>query len=257
MKVLIHVDGGARGNPGPAGAGVVIRDESGHPILEAGYFLGHMTNNQAEYTALLRSLHAAGQAGADQLSIRADSELLVRQMTGVYKVKNPGLKPLYDNARRLLQGFRHWEITHVRREANDRADELANAAMDAGRDVIEIDVPVTSSRRRGAKQGSTAAPAAASVSNKPPRPEDRSSAWPIEARCLQPPDRGVCPAPCARDASYRFDHTVPAGVCLHAARSLLRAVEESSRTGESRRARCQEEGCGAEFEIRPSAVTEP
>ena len=139
MKVTMHIDGGARGNPGNAGAGIVLRDADGGPLLEAGYYLGHQTNNVAEYTALLKGLEAAKRAGATVLSIFSDSELLVRQINGEYRVRNPALKDLFDDAFSRLRSFEKWEVRHVRREQNARADELANLAMDAGADVVEID----------------------------------------------------------------------------------------------------------------------
>jgi len=139
MKLIIHIDGGARGNPGIAGAGIVLRGAGDRPLVEAGYYLGHQTNNVAEYTALLKALEAAKRAGASQLVIHSDSELLVRQINGEYRVRNPALKDLFDDAFARLRGFEKWEVRHVRREQNTRADELANLAMDACDNVVEID----------------------------------------------------------------------------------------------------------------------
>ncbi len=139
MKLIIHIDGGARGNPGIAGAGIVLRGAGDRPLVEAGYYLGHQTNNVAEYTALLKALEAAKRAGASQLVIHSDSELLVRQINGEYRVRNPALKDLFDDAFARLLGFEKWEVRHVRREQNTRADELANLAMDACDNVVEID----------------------------------------------------------------------------------------------------------------------
>ncbi|MBK8269255.1 MAG: ribonuclease HI family protein [Planctomycetes bacterium] len=138
MKLIIHVDGGARGNPGPGGSGVAIRDAEGKVLFEAGYYLGHVTNNQAEYTGLLKGLEIAAKAGADELDIRSDSELLVKQVHGDYRVKNEGLKPLYDEAMANLGRFKKWHIQHVRREQNKDADRLANDAMDASSDVVRV-----------------------------------------------------------------------------------------------------------------------
>lgn len=139
MKITMHIDGGARGNPGNAGAGVVLRGADDGALLEAGYYLGHQTNNVAEYTALLKGLEAAKRAGATELTVYSDSELLVKQINGEYRVKNPALKDLFDDAFGRLRGFAKWEVRHVRREQNARADELANLAMDAGADVVEVD----------------------------------------------------------------------------------------------------------------------
>lgn len=143
MKLTIHIDGGARGNPGTAGAGIVLRGEDGGAILEAGYYLGHQTNNVAEYTALVKALEAAKRAGASQLLIHSDSELLVKQINGEYRVRNPALKDLFDDAFSRLRGFEKWQVRHVRREQNSRADELANLAMDIRDDVVEIDEPAS------------------------------------------------------------------------------------------------------------------
>lgn len=136
MELTIHIDGGARGNPGPAGAGVVIRQSDGPVLLEAGYYLGSTTNNFAEYTALLRGLEAAQRFAPERIEIFSDSELLVRQINGEYRVRSGNLKDLFHKATTQLAGFKHWRIRHVRREQNARADELANLAMDAMTDVI-------------------------------------------------------------------------------------------------------------------------
>ena len=139
MNLKIHIDGGARGNPGPAATGVVIHDaDDDAPIHEAGYFLGKTTNNVAEYSGLIHALEIAARLKAASLDIYSDSQLMVRQINGQYRVKNQGLKPLFAKARRLLDGFDRWTITDVRRERNTRADELANLAMDLGRDVVEF-----------------------------------------------------------------------------------------------------------------------
>ena len=136
MPVSIHIDGGARGNPGPAACGVVLRDLD-HDLLlhEAGYFLGTTTNNEAEYQGLLHSLKVALELGAKDLRIIADSQLMVRQILGQYKVKAPNLKPLHAQATELLSQFDNWQFDHVLRHLNKRADELANRAMDARKNV--------------------------------------------------------------------------------------------------------------------------
>ncbi|MEM9111739.1 MAG: ribonuclease HI family protein [Planctomycetota bacterium] len=138
MQALIHIDGGARGNPGPAAAGVSITTPDGSEALhEAGYWLGELTNNEAEYQGLLHALDAAAKMGFESIVIRSDSELMVRQIKGEYRVKAPNLKPLFMTARERLGNFSEWTIVHVRREKNKRADQLANLAMDAQRHVIE------------------------------------------------------------------------------------------------------------------------
>ncbi len=129
-EIIIHTDGGARGNPGPAGAGATLVDAKGKTVAEVSQYLGEMTNNQAEYHALLLALEEAKRLGATSLRIHMDSELIVRQIGGQYRVKNEGLKPLYLKAMALLRGFGSYAMNHVRREENKRADKLANLAMD-------------------------------------------------------------------------------------------------------------------------------
>ena len=128
-----HVDGGARGNPGPAGYGVAINDASGHPVAELSEYLGHHTNNYAEYQGLLAVLHYAVAHGIKALKVVSDSELMVRQMKGIYKVKHPELRKLYEEAQPLIRRLDHFEIRHALREHNVDADRLANEAMDRGR----------------------------------------------------------------------------------------------------------------------------
>lgn len=136
MKCVIHIDGGARGNPGPAGAGVVVEDGDGNILHEGGYFLGKATNNHAEYRGLIRALEVAGEHSATAVVVHSDSELLVRQVNGQYRVKADHLKPLFKQAFDLLKQFRQWRVEHIRREQNARADQLANMAMDLKEDVI-------------------------------------------------------------------------------------------------------------------------
>ena len=131
LRVTIHVDGGARGNPGPAGAGVVIADADDDAVIyEAGLFLGHATNNVAEYKGMLHGLEMAQTLKAQEVSIVSDSELLVRQMNGQYKVKNAGLLPLYRQGKTLAAAFKVCSFRHVRREQNVLADALVNRAID-------------------------------------------------------------------------------------------------------------------------------
>src|SRR5579859_8197571 len=128
-----HVDGGARGNPGPAGYGVAITDGSGHPVAELSEYLGHRTNNYAEYQGLLAALRYAAEHQIKALKVISDSELMVRQMKGIYKVRHPELRKLHDEAQQLVRRLEHFEIRHALREHNRTADRLANEAMDKGR----------------------------------------------------------------------------------------------------------------------------
>ena len=130
--LVAHIDGGARGNPGPAGYGVVLEDEKGRPVAQLHKYLGRQTNNYAEYSGLLAALEYAVTQGYNAIEILSDSELLVKQMKGVYKVRNEGLRPLYERAQQYLRGLGYFAIRHVRREQNKEADRLANVAMDEG-----------------------------------------------------------------------------------------------------------------------------
>ena len=143
LALTLHFDGGSRGNPGPAGIGVVLLDADGTPMYELGEFLGRCTSNVAEYTALIRGLAAAKIMQARSVAIKADSELVVRQMNGIYKVKSPDLKPLHLRAKALMQEIGNVTISHVYREGNARADELANLAMDREARVEPLGPPVS------------------------------------------------------------------------------------------------------------------
>ena len=132
MKVVVHVDGGARGNPGPAAIGVVVSDPDGAVLEELGERIGVATNNVAEYRALLRGLERARARDAREVEIVNDSELVARQITGAYKVKHPAMKPLHGEAIAALREFDRWSIRSVPRVDNARADELVNEALDAG-----------------------------------------------------------------------------------------------------------------------------
>ena len=127
---VVNIDGGARGNPGPAGWGAVVRDAAGAIVTELWGALPHATNNVAEYHGLLAALDWCATEGARMVHVRSDSLLLVQQMRGVYKVKNDGLKPLYGRARVTADRIGRVTYEHVRRELNADADRLANKAMD-------------------------------------------------------------------------------------------------------------------------------
>lgn len=130
MHLQAWVDGGARGNPGPAGYGLLLRDTEGRIEISAWGFLGETTNNVAEYQGLLAALREAKKLGATSLVVRTDSELMQRQLTGVYKVRQPHLQTLYREALNLISAIGGFKVLHVRREENKLADSLANRAMD-------------------------------------------------------------------------------------------------------------------------------
>lgn len=130
--LIAYIDGGARGNPGPAGYGVVITDQAGHKVGALSEYLGHQTNNYAEYSGLLAALKYAVSHPSRALKVISDSELMVKQMRGEYKVKNPALQELHRQARNLIAQLDWFSIQHVLREKNREADLLANEAMDKG-----------------------------------------------------------------------------------------------------------------------------
>jgi ribonuclease HI len=156
--ITIQFDGGSRGNPGPAGIGVVLRAADGTPLVTLGRFIGRATNNVAEYRALITGLQKAHELGAKRVLIRGDSELIIRQMRGEYRVKSPDMRPLYEQARELFDQFQEARIEHNYRDKNTLADRLANHAMDKKADVShDVD------------ESSVSTPAAAD----PPKPGDR------------------------------------------------------------------------------------
>jgi ribonuclease HI len=133
VKLVLHVDGGSRGNPGPAAIGVVVADADGTVLDELAETIGVATNNVAEYRAVLRALERARALGADEVEVVNDSELVAKQINGQYKVKHAAMRPLYVDAMRALRGFARWKIRTVPRAQNAHADALVNAALDGAR----------------------------------------------------------------------------------------------------------------------------
>jgi ribonuclease HI len=131
VKLVLHVDGGARGNPGPAAIGVVVSEPEGEVLEQLAERIGVATNNVAEYRAVLRGLERARALGASEVELIGDSELVARQLTGAYKVKHPDMRALHAEARSALGGFERWRIRTVPRAQNAAADALVNAALDA------------------------------------------------------------------------------------------------------------------------------
>ncbi len=256
MALVIHVDGGSRGNPGPAGAGVVICEDGGARVFEAGYFLGHQTNNAAEYHAVLRALERVGQCPPQPIVIHSDSELLVRQLTGVYQVKSPKLVPLFRQVQMLLLRIAHWSIRHVPREENTRADALANLAMDAGRDVVMRDTSA------GVTPSSTAASGAsgyaAETSPAGVGPTAKLGAPAVRVTVSRPAAAEACPAGGPPHEPFTVQSTLPAGLCVHAAHALLPTLLGILNTDPEEFAavptltvRCGRSGCHAEFKLSP------
>ncbi len=137
QKIIAHTDGGSRGNPGPAAAAFVLHDVHGRQLLAKAFCLGKTTNNVAEYTAVVRALEDARLLEADDITIYCDSELLVRQVNGQYRVKSELIRPLFNRVIELLDGFKKSQIQHVTRDKNKKADDLVNKALDRGCDIDE------------------------------------------------------------------------------------------------------------------------
>ncbi|MEX0775914.1 MAG: ribonuclease HI family protein [Phycisphaeraceae bacterium] len=239
MRLRIHIDGGSRGNPGPAAVGIVIQDpDTSASLLEAGYFLGRTTNNVAEYRGLLRALEGAIKLGADEAEIISDSELMVRQMRGDYRVKSPDLKPLYDQARHLLGKLKNCEIRHVRREWNRRADELANLAIDAKRDVVVMSMDGLSKPSAAPGAGSSVVAAAS------------AQASPRWVATLQGAPGSTCPAADMKQREFVFGPTTPAGMCVHAAQVALNNAPSPGKAGANQPVTVHCDRCGVAIEIR-------
>lgn len=138
--ISLEFDGGSRGNPGPAGIGVVLRAADGTPVVTLGRFIGRATNNVAEYRALITAMEEAKKLGARKIAIRGDSELIIKQMKGEYRVKHPDMQALYQEAKDLLREFDSATIGHNLRNKNELADKLANLAMDRKADVTDAEM---------------------------------------------------------------------------------------------------------------------
>lgn len=149
-KITIFTDGGSRGNPGPAAGAYVLVDDSGKTIGGKGVFIGKATNNVAEYTGMLEGIEAAKTMGIKELKLFSDSELMVKQIKGIYRVKSPTLKPLHTKIMQLLKTFDKWQIKHVYRENNKDSDKLANDAMDKKQDVV-LGADLPSGKSKGGK----------------------------------------------------------------------------------------------------------
>jgi len=139
QRIIVNFDGGSRGNPGAAGTGVVLAAEDGTPLITVGRYIGRATNNVAEYAALIDALRQAKALGARKLTVRGDSELIIKQMRGQYRVKNPALRELHEQAATLADEFEDVRFEHSPRHRNSLADRLANLAMSRKGDVTDVD----------------------------------------------------------------------------------------------------------------------
>ncbi len=238
-QVELYVDGGSRGNPGPAACAFIIREAEGRTIESRGFFLGKATNNVAEYSGLVRGLQAAREFGAKELHIFSDSELMVRQIIGEYRVKSPDLADLYREVQRLLLGFDRWQIKHVRRELNSEADRLVNKTLDDhsnGSEEPDTEVELSDGESLTAEPGNT--------------PENSVK---ILVEVVSTPGSGACPAAMKKGQCFVFSEFVPAGLCIHAAQSLLPTIlamqQDPSFRGNGLMVKCSHPGCSAGFKL--------
>jgi phosphoribosylglycinamide formyltransferase-1 len=134
-QITVYIDGGSRGNPGPAAAGFILTDPAGTKLQAKAFFLGNTTNNVAEYAAIVKALEAARQISVKQLTVFSDSELLVKQINGQYKVKNEQIRPLFRQAVNLLDKFQNWKVQHITRDKNEEVDKLVNQALNLEQDI--------------------------------------------------------------------------------------------------------------------------
>jgi ribonuclease HI len=178
-----NIDGGSRGNPGPAAYGVLIRDPKGETVARLKKFIGRMTNNVAEYYGLIAALDYVESQGIRALRIESDSELLVKQMKGLYKVRSPELAPLYERARKMAAALDSFRIDHVYREQNREADALANQAMD------EVEGP--DAKPRGSKGSAASAKSAASSTTETRATATQSSSAPASGAAPQAPPSDI------------------------------------------------------------------
>lgn len=252
MNLSIHIDGGARGNPGPAGIGVILKDQdTGKYVHEAGFYIGRATNNVAEYSALIRSLELADSYQAKHLTIHSDSELMVKQITGIYKVKSPDLQELFAHAQKLMLRFETWQIKHVYREQNKRADQLVNMALDSKSD-IQITPPpaanpsTTSSANSSRTVTGNQAAAEAAVTKKPARIGDHHPIW--TATVTSNPARQF-PGGCELGQTFTFGPSTPQGMCVFAAQAMFAEspVTDLNDNGPKVTVRCPQ--CGAMIRI--------
>ncbi|HWE04499.1 MAG TPA: ribonuclease HI family protein [Tepidisphaeraceae bacterium] len=144
-RLTLEFDGGSRGNPGPAGIGVVIRAQDGVPVYTLGRCIGRATNNVAEYRAMITAMEKALELGAARVLIRGDSELIIKQMRGEYRVKHPDMRALYDQAQDLIRRFDEAKIEHNLRDKNELADKLVNLSLDRKCDITDVDAVETRS----------------------------------------------------------------------------------------------------------------
>ncbi len=220
----------------------------------------------AEYTALVLALQAAQKFGADEVSLFADSELMVKQLTGVYKVRDPKMLELFQQAQRILITFQSWRIKHVRRELNSLADTLANKALDARKDVVEVQLGDARPHDRPQELAADTAEMSTPADPAAPQPAGTRTAAavpPVIVKVIRPAQAGGCKAGTTEGQPFIFGETAPAEMCIYALKAVLDTVLAMRyAAGENEplmpvRVRCGRRGCGAEFDIRLGEVATP
>jgi len=201
-----NIDGGSRGNPGPASYGVVVRDPRGEIVARLKKYIGRMTNNVAEYYGLIAALDYAQSQGIRQLRIEADSELMVKQMRGQYKVKSPELRPLFERARKMAQSLESFRIDHVYREQNAEADALANEAMDEAEGRTPRPAASPTAKSSAVAKAALTLPAKSLLSPAP------KSATPSAAKSTAPSAMKSAPPQTAKPEAHRFRARYRSGV---------------------------------------------
>lgn len=240
----------------------MITTEEGQHLYEAAYFLGRQTNNAAEYLALIQALKQAERYESQSLCVYSDSELLVRQISGQYRVKSPKLAQLYQQVQLLLLKVSTWSIRHLPREENTRADELANLAMDQQRDIVVLDIGAAGSDQPDLEEqsGSTdcSTPAVQPSSGQPatmPQPPANRAVRVVVARA---PNTEVCPSGGGSPVDFTVESVLPADLCIHAAHAILPTLLAILNTEPREFAavptltvHCTRPGCGAVFHLSP------
>ena len=240
----------------------MIATEEGQLLYEAAYFLGRQTNNAAEYLALIHALKQVERYESQSICIYSDSELLVRQISGQYRVKSPKLAQLYQQAQLLLLKVSTWSIRHLPREENTRADELANLAMDQQRNIVVLDIGSAGSdqpdleEQSGATDYSTPAvqPSPGKSSTMPESPVNRA----VRIVVTRAPNAEVCPSGGCSPANFTVESVLPAKLCVHAAHAILPTLLAILNTEPQEFAavptltvHCTRPGCGAVFHLSP------
>jgi uncharacterized repeat protein (TIGR04076 family) len=244
-QVELYVDGGSRGNPGPAACAFIIKTAEGKTLAARGIYLGKATNNVAEYSALVRGVQAVRDLGVKELHIFSDSELMVRQIIGEYQVKSPDLKDLHHEAQRLLLGFDRWQIKHIRRELNSDADSLVNETLDdpeGGSGDEDSDLPPEDTFDTPSLE--TLETKSAEISETPVK---------VLVEVMAASGKGGCPAGMQKGQCFVFTEFFPAGVCIHAAQALLPTIlalrHVPPAKGKPLTVKCSRPGCKTGFKI--------